>query len=154
MDAGANAPSVTYEIDGEQYISIYAAGNALAGSKHGDKVYTFKLGGSLPEGKVISAGKDSATVPVSTPEPSVAADVDKGLSIYTANCLACHGDQGANGHNGPNLQTSKFADEYDNVVNRITNGGTSMPSFEDTLSSEEIEAVAKYVSEIIAPKAK
>ena len=55
MDAGANAPSVTYEIDGEQYISIYAAGNALAGSKHGDKVYTFKLGGTLPEGQVIDA---------------------------------------------------------------------------------------------------
>ena len=47
MDAGANAPSVTYEIDGEQYITIYAAGNALAGSKHGDKIYTFKLGGDF-----------------------------------------------------------------------------------------------------------
>ncbi|MGX9134643.1 PQQ-dependent dehydrogenase, methanol/ethanol family [Rummeliibacillus sp. JY-2-4R] len=57
MDAGANAPAVTYEIDGEQYISILAAGNALAGSKHGDKVYTFKLGGDLPKGKVIDASE-------------------------------------------------------------------------------------------------
>lgn len=154
MDAGANAPSVTYEIDGEQYLSIYAAGNALAGTKHGDKVYTFKLGGQLAEGQVINAGKEPTKIPASTTESSVAADVDKGLAIYTANCLACHGDQGANGHNGPNLQTSKFADEHENVVDRITNGGTSMPSFKDTLSQEEIEAVAKYVSEIIAPKAK
>ena len=154
MDAGANAPSVTYEIDGEQYLSIYAAGNALAGTKHGDKVYTFKLGGQLAEGQFINAGKEPTKIPVSTTESSVAADVDEGLSIYTANCLACHGNQGANGHNGPNLQTSKFADEHENVVDRITNGGTSMPSFKDTLSQEEIEAVAKYVSEIIAPKAK
>lgn len=154
MDAGANAPSVTYEIDGEQYLSIYAAGNALAGTKHGDKVYTFKLGGQLAEGQVINAGKEPTKIPASTTESSVAADVDTGLAIYTANCLACHGDQGANGHNGPNLQTSKFADEHENVVDRITNGGTSMPSFKDTLSQEEIEAVAKYVSEIIAPKAK
>ena len=36
-------------------ISIYAAGNSLAGSKHGDKIYTFKLGGTLPEGQVIDA---------------------------------------------------------------------------------------------------
>ncbi|MDX1771763.1 MAG: PQQ-binding-like beta-propeller repeat protein, partial [Planococcaceae bacterium] len=34
-DAGVNAPPVTYEIDGVQYISVLAAGNTLAGSKHG-----------------------------------------------------------------------------------------------------------------------
>ena len=44
-DAGVNAPPITYEIDGVQYVSIFAAGNAFAGSKHGDKIYTFKIGG-------------------------------------------------------------------------------------------------------------
>src|SRR5690606_10227925 len=44
-DAGANAPSITYEVDGKQYISIFSAGNSLAGTAHGDKIYTFSLEG-------------------------------------------------------------------------------------------------------------
>ncbi|MFF2754863.1 PQQ-binding-like beta-propeller repeat protein [Psychrobacillus sp. NPDC058041] len=152
MDAGANAPSITYEIDGEQYIAIYAAGNALAGSIHGDKVYTFKLGGSLPEGQVIdaSAKKDPATSEVTT----VSANPDKGIAVYDANCLACHGNQGANGHNGPNLQDSKIAENKEAIIERITNGKSAMPSFKDTLTEEEMEAVADYVLTIISPLGK
>lgn len=155
MDAGANAPSITYEIDGEQYISIYAAGNALAGSIHGDKVYTFKLGGTLPEGQVIDAsaknnGKDAATSEVTT----VSANPDKGITVYDANCLACHGNQGANGHNGPNLQDSKIAENKEAIIERITNGKSAMPSFKDTLTAEEMEAVAEYVLTVISPLGK
>ena len=157
MDAGANAPAITYEIDGEQYISIYAAGNALAGTKHGDKVYTFKLGGDLPEGQFTEASKDTVvTLPVSTNTDEDAATVsaDDGLSLYKSSCLACHGDAGANGHNGPNLQNSKMSDDYDAVVKQITEGGSSMPGFKDVLTEEEIEAIAKYINELIAPMGK
>jgi PQQ-dependent dehydrogenase (methanol/ethanol family) len=153
MDAGANAPSITYEIDGEQYISIYAAGNALAGSKHGDKIYTFKLGGTLPEGQVIDGSvKEKVDVIEETEGETVSSDF--GLGVYTNSCIACHGDQGANGHNGPNLQDSKFAENRENVIERITNGGTSMPSFKDTLTQEEIDAVADYVLTVISPLGK
>lgn len=152
MDAGANAPSVTYEIDGEQYISIYAAGNALAGSKHGDKIYTFKLGGDLPEGQVIKfPAKSIKPAEKSTEGETVSANPDKGITVYDANCLACHGNQGANGHNGPNLQNSDVAVSRDDVIARIEEGGTSMPSFKDTLTAEEIEAVAAYVVDVISP---
>jgi len=152
MDAGANAPSVTYEIDGEQYISIYAAGNALAGSKHGDKIYTFKLGGDLPEGQVIKfPAKSTKTAEKPTEGDTVSANPDKGITVYDANCLACHGNQGANGHNGPNLQNSEVAVSRDDVIARIEEGGTSMPSFKDTLTAEEIEAVAAYVVDVISP---
>ncbi|MEO4053151.1 cytochrome c [Solibacillus sp. CAU 1738] len=75
---------------------------------------------------------------------------DLGESIFNANCLACHGNLGANGQNGPNLQLSEFAEKYNNVVDRVTNGGTSMPAFESVLSKEEIDAIAKYITEIIA----
>ena len=34
--AGANAPAVTYDVDGVQYLSIVATGNSLSGSKHSD----------------------------------------------------------------------------------------------------------------------
>jgi PQQ-dependent dehydrogenase (methanol/ethanol family) len=45
MDAGANAPSTTYSINGKQYIVILAGGNALFGSKPGDSVYAYALPG-------------------------------------------------------------------------------------------------------------
>lgn len=151
MDAGANAPAITYELDGEQYISIFAAGNALAGTVHGDKVYTFKLNG-LWDGTVINTLEDNKVpVSVTTGGATVPSDsYEDGLAVYTANCLACHGEQGINGHNGPNLHESTFAKSYDNVVDRVTNGSTTMPAFEDVLSKDEIAAVAKYISEVIA----
>ncbi|MEK4487292.1 PQQ-binding-like beta-propeller repeat protein [Psychrobacillus sp. FSL H8-0484] len=157
MDAGANAPSITYEIDGEQYISIYAAGNALAGSKHGDKVYTFKLGGTLPEGQVIDgSAKSKVNEPTEekSTEGETVSSAAAGLEIFNNSCIACHGDQGANGHNGPNLQNSKIAESKEDVLERITNGKSTMPSFKDTLTPEEMEAVADYVVTVIAPQGK
>lgn len=153
MDAGANAPAVTYEIDGEQYISILAAGNALVGTVHGDKVYTFKIKG-IWDGTVTDASEKVAAIakpvtPVTNGESKSVSAEDLGLSVYTANCLACHGDNGENGHNGPNLQLSTKAENYDNVYEQITKGGTTMPSFETILSEEERTAVAKYISEVV-----
>ena len=43
-EAGVNAPPITYEIDGEQYIAVAAGGNQIWGYKQGDSVLVFKLG--------------------------------------------------------------------------------------------------------------
>lgn len=43
-EAGVNAPPITYEIDGEQYVAVAAGGNAIWGYKQGDYVLAFKLG--------------------------------------------------------------------------------------------------------------
>ncbi len=43
-DAGANAPPITYEIDGIQYIAIAAGGNQLFGFTQGDQLAVFALG--------------------------------------------------------------------------------------------------------------
>lgn len=42
-EAGVNAPPITYEIDGEQYVAVAAGGNAIWGYKQGDYVLAFKL---------------------------------------------------------------------------------------------------------------
>lgn len=47
--AGANAPVMTYEIDGEQYVAVLSGGNNLLFSQRGDSMWAFKLGGTLPE---------------------------------------------------------------------------------------------------------
>ena len=43
LDAGANAPSMTYTADGKQYVAIVVGGNSLFASKTGDSVYAFAL---------------------------------------------------------------------------------------------------------------
>lgn len=42
-EAGANAPPMTYEIDGVQYIAIAAGGNQLLGFSQGDQLAVFAL---------------------------------------------------------------------------------------------------------------
>lgn len=42
-DAGVNAPPISYEVDGEQYVAVAAGGNAIFGFTAGDKVLVYKL---------------------------------------------------------------------------------------------------------------
>jgi glucose dehydrogenase len=42
-DFGVNAPPITYQINGEQYIAVVSGGNSLFGFKQGDSILTFKL---------------------------------------------------------------------------------------------------------------
>lgn len=41
--AGVNAPPISYEIDGQQYIAVAAGGNALFGYRQGDALMVFRL---------------------------------------------------------------------------------------------------------------
>ena len=43
--AGANAPPMTYSVNGKQYVAIYAGGSSFNAAKsHGDLVYAWALG--------------------------------------------------------------------------------------------------------------
>ncbi len=42
-DAGVNAPPVSYAVDGRQYVTVAAGGNALFGYTRGDSLVTFAL---------------------------------------------------------------------------------------------------------------
>ncbi len=46
--AGADAPAITYEVAGQQYLAILAGGNAFSCSPRGDSLWVFKLGGDSP----------------------------------------------------------------------------------------------------------
>ena len=73
-------------------------------------------------------------------------DVD-GAAVYAdAGCGGCHtlDAAGSSGTLGPNLDESKPAREL--VAERVTEGMGAMPSFADSLSDEEIAAVADYVA--------
>lgn len=43
LDAGVNAPPITYQIDGVQYVAVAAGGNQIFGYKAGDRFQVYKL---------------------------------------------------------------------------------------------------------------
>jgi glucose dehydrogenase len=44
LDAGVNAPAITYQIDGVQYVAVVAGGNAIFGYTAGDNIAVYALG--------------------------------------------------------------------------------------------------------------
>ena len=66
----------------------------------------------------------------------------------TAGCVSCHtlADAGSTGTVGPNLDAA--SPPYAKVVERVTNGMGVMPPFKDTLSAQQIQDVAAYVSSV------
>ena len=80
------------------------------------------------------------------PPPGGEGDPAAGKEVFTANCGSCHtlADAGTTGTIGPNLDESQPSVEL--AVDRVTNGQGVMPSFADTLSEQQIQDVAAYVS--------
>jgi mono/diheme cytochrome c family protein len=72
----------------------------------------------------------------------------KEVFLGASGCASCHtlSDAGATGTIGPNLDATQPSDEL--VVDRVTNGQGGMPSFADSLSEEQIQDVAAYVSSV------
>ena len=65
----------------------------------------------------------------------------------SAGCGGCHTLEaaGSSGQTGPNLD--ELQPSQDQVAQQVREGGGGMPSFEDQLSDDEIDAVAQFVSE-------
>ena len=89
-------------------------------------------------GSVPSVSSIPSTLPLSNPPLTL-----DGEAIYGAECASCH----ENGYDedAPSLQglTRPIAD----VVLVITNGSGTMSGFSETLTPEQIDAVAGYVLE-------
>ena len=88
--------------------------------------------------------------PPGVPPGETAGDPVAGKEVFIgeAGCASCHtlSDAGATGTIGPNLDASQPSAEL--VVERVTNGLGGMPSFAETLSEEQIQDVAAYVSSV------
>mgnify|MGYP001276390887 FL=1 len=71
---------------------------------------------------------------------------DLGKNLFLNNCGVCHTllDAQSSGNIGPNL--NEIRPVKDQVINIVTRGTGVMQAFDGILSSEEIEAVAHYVS--------
>lgn len=93
-------------------------------------------------GTTETDGEETATT-----DDGAQGDVANGEQVFaSAGCGGCHtlAAAGTNGSVGPNLDDT--SPSYDKVVERVTNGQGSMPSFADDLSPQQIQDVAAFVS--------
>jgi len=92
-----------------------------------------------------TTGSETTTTEPTTP-PQGDPVAGKEIFLGTSGCAGCHtlADAGSTGTIGPNLDDLKPS--HDAVVAQVTNGGGGMPAFGDSLSEEQIQDVAAYVS--------
>lgn len=80
--------------------------------------------------------------------------LDEGKKVFTEqaqpSCTICHAlkDAGSTGTIGPNLNDLKPSEEQ--VFNALNGGIGVMPDFSETLSQEQMKAVAHYVATAVS----
>jgi mono/diheme cytochrome c family protein len=170
--AGANATVSVFEDEGEEKIALYAGGNSLAATAHGENFWVFSLKGTMEEAKGLEeeekgtthageeeAGEEEAggegkggeeeAAGGETAEAGGAPNAEAGKEVFAENCSVCHGATGHGGNGGPDLRTMPLAKEQAGAEKQVTDGGGGMPAFKGQLSEEEISNVAAYVVEDI-----
>jgi alcohol dehydrogenase (cytochrome c) len=155
--AGMHAPTSTFVHRGKQYVLAYSSGSALIGSPRGDSVWLFGVDGTLPPvdpgvpvnrlAAAIPTAAAAAGAGAAAPAPA-AADATNGKRIYEQTCVICHGEDGLGGHGG-GAPLNAVADAAA-VVDVVTAGRNSMPSFVTLLTPVDIRDVAAYVAETLA----
>ncbi len=175
--AGANTTVTPFEDEGEEKIAIYAGGNSLAATTHGENFWVFSLKGTMEEEEGLEGkaegtehkGNEKKGAEGKTPTEEgreteeeeaaggeeaeagggVTADAAAGKEVFSEECSVCHGATGHGGNGGPDLRTMPLAKTQAGAEKQVTNGGGGMPAFKGTLSEEEIANVAAYVVEDI-----
>jgi alcohol dehydrogenase (cytochrome c) len=171
--AGANTTATVFEDEGEEKVAIYAGGNSLAATPHGENFWVFSLNGTMePEEGTEKEAEGTEHAGEETPEETEgggapeegepteegeaeeaaaggAPNAEAGKEVFAEQCSVCHGADGLGGNGGPDLTTMPKAKEQAGAEEQVTNGGGGMPAFKGTLSEEEIANVAAYVVEDI-----
>ncbi len=162
-DGGVNAPAISFERNGEQFVLVYAGGTSLVNSKRSDGLWLFSLNGtidSLPRGsadpsrqrltRVPTAGGDRARSAFAF-TPTRAPDIENGRTLYTTACITCHGVDGLGGSHGGAALTPAL--DMGAAISTLTTGRGDMPAFGGLMSQDEIQDVAAYLINDLIPTA-
>jgi len=155
---GIGAAPVTFELDGEQYVTVASgwggAYNLVMGGvmptgsvANVGRVLTFKLGG---DGKLPALEGDVAdNYELPQMETSMTKTlIDDGAKHYARKCVVCHGDQAYSSGLIPQLRYSavtKDAQLWNEILLEGTLAENGMPDFGGILSDAEVEAIRAYV---------
>ena len=100
----------------------------------------------LPLGLIATAAAAAGCGDSPTPPDGAA---QAGRQVFAqASCGGCHTlvAADARGQVGPNLD--ELRPDFEQVANRVRDGGDGMPAFADRLTDGEIRSVAAYVAEV------
>ncbi|HEY8509007.1 MAG TPA: PQQ-dependent dehydrogenase, methanol/ethanol family [Steroidobacteraceae bacterium] len=141
--------SVSYEVDGVQYIAVVAAGSGGFGGNYWApnhaRLLVYKLGGTatLPE-------MQAYTPPTLNPPPEFGDEklIAHGQAKYNAHCAACHGNDGRVTSVFPDLRYAGalWSEEAFRAI--VIDGVmqvNGMVSFSKVLTPEDAEAIRAYV---------
>ncbi len=153
---GVVAPPISYEIDGEQYISINVGWGGAFALVFGEyvqaeslpnisRVLTFKLGGQA----TLPAISWKPTVAFNPPEQTAsAATLQLGHQTYQDVCVGCHGLNAVSGLLVPDLRGSPYLwdkEGWEEVVRGGKLKDLGMASFADNITAKQSQAVRAYV---------
>ena len=101
--------------------------------------------GATTEGATTEAATTEATETEDGEDGEGGEDADGAAVFASAGCGGCHtfGPANSSGTIGPNLDDIDL--NKDEIAQQVRNGGGGMPPFGDSLSDDEIDAVADYV---------
>ena len=153
---GVVAPAMTYEIDGEQYVSLNVGWGGAFALVFGEyiqaeslpnvsRVLTFKLGAS----RVLPEPDWRPTVEFNPPEQTASDEtVTKGHRLYQDICMGCHGLNAVSGLLIPDLRGSAFIHDqvgWDSVVRGGALKEKGMASFATEFGEEESASIRAYI---------
>jgi mono/diheme cytochrome c family protein len=152
---GILAAPVTYEIDGEQYVTVLAgwggalplfAGEVVTEAPRGgvNRVLTFKLGAraSLPPLPTVRKALDPPALSAS------AEIVARGRGLYEIYCTQCHGHSVVAGGVVPDLRYGPILASSESYASIVLGGAlirNGMLSFAQYLRPDDVEAIRAYV---------
>lgn len=152
---GVIGSPITYSIAGRQFVSVLAGwgGAAIIGHdaraagrlkyQNNGYLYTFALDAGLP-GPAFE--KRDYTLP--EPPAAMAAELaQRGLSVYHANCMRCHGPFAQSINMLPDLRqaASLHSDLFERIVLDGVLGSRGMPGYADLLTRGDVLAIKAYV---------
>ena len=86
--------------------------------------------------------------PEGTPDPVLVA----GRAVFVDRCASCHDADGSGTGNGPRLNRGWLLQEFPNLDDAaavVSEGRDRMPGFGALLTADEIDAVLRYINEVL-----
>ena len=161
VGTGVVAAPISYEIDGQQYVSIAVGWGGVYGLLHRASerqgpgtVYTFALGGKAKAPDFVPYRWNELVSGVKyNPE-----HVKEGTLLYVSNCLFCHGVPGVDrGGALPNLAylPAPYIENLQTFVFKGPAMSRGMPDFTGKLTPQEVDKIKAFIlgtADAIRPK--